>query len=326
VWRRPGRADRGEAAGADLSRIVTGDRGKLRDVSFVVAERIQQMHERIKDPTAIVGLDMGREWSLLNHTIHGVQEGTYFVLAAPSGVGKTAIAGSWARRFAVDLNEPTLYLTWETGEEVMTQRLLAEMSGVEIDRIVTGYMTPEEVERVHEAGRQLSASPLVISGMGRVYEEAIHVVRHDILRRGTRVVFFDYIQLMGLADAGRMNRYLEIGQISGGLIGLAQETGIAIIALAQINREGSKKGRSSKLDLGDSYRPAQDADHFYVVDEKSAEEIEEDGLEMGNRYGFLDKNRRGRDKVGCDIIADMSTMRIKEAPRVSNAKLGREDE
>lgn len=306
---------------SDLAHIVVGGRGAVRNVGDIVTDRVNLMHERVKDPTLITGIDLGERWSLLNRTIHGLQPGAMFLLAAPSGVGKTAIAGSWASHTAVNLDIPVLYETFETGGEILSDRMLSDMSGVELEKITTGYLTKEEIECVHDAGKRLSASPLKITTAGRTYEESLHIIRHDILRRDTKVVFVDYLQLMHLADAKGTPRYMELGEISGGFIELAQSTGVSMVVLAQINREGSKKGRSSKLDLGDSYRPAQDTDYFYVVDEKSKDEIEEDGIDRGNRYGFLDKNRRGRDKVGCDIMMRKPTMTIHEVSRIAEQEI-----
>lgn len=301
-----------EGFSSQLAAVVVGSGDQLQSSADLAKQQILLMHEQIKHPNRIVGLDWGPDWPILNYTLHGFQQGRYLVLAAPSGIGKTAIAVSWLKRFAVDLGEPCLYLTFETGAEALNLRLLASVSGVESEKIITGFLTEIEVELVQEAAQVIAAAPIVITGRGQTIEEAQSIIRHDVIRRGTAVVFGDYLQLMGVSDSRGMSRHLEIGKVSRGFLEIGQELGTRMVALAQINREGAKRGRSTGLDLGDSFVPFQDSDIFYVVDEKGDDEIEEDGIEYGNRSGLIDKNRHGKGKVRSNLMMDLTTMRIKE--------------
>lgn len=297
----------------DIAKTVVGGKNALTDIKDSVDSTIRRMHKRIKNPKLIIGLDLGEDWSKLNHSIHGLQRNTYFVLAAPSGVGKTAIASIWARRISVDLNEPTLFFTFETGKEILTRRMISSMSGIEQDKIKTGmFNDKDEIEKVQNAAKKISSSPIIMTERGRTFEEAQAIIRHDVLRRNTRVVFVDYVQLMHLSNSRGMNKYNEIGEISGGLLNLAKELGITIVAVAQINREGAKRRKITKEDVGDSYIISRDSDIFYIVRMKTEEEIEIDGLSKGDRFAILDKNRDGREGITSSIVADMTTMRIRE--------------
>lgn len=305
-----------ERHASDMSRLIVGSGDRLRGVDVIVKEQMGVMHQRLADPRQIIGLDFGPNWFVLNHVLHGLQEGRYLILAAPSGVGKTAICCEWARQFAVQENHPTLYATFETGDRALALRMESAMSGVEYDKIVTGFMTAGEVELVHEAGETLAAAPLVITSRGADLQELLAIIRTDILRRGTKVVFVDYLQLMRSKDAGNVRRDIELGDISRALFGLCEETGVRIVAAAQINREGAKKVRSEGTDVGEAFKIYQDCDGFYIVNEKLSDEIERDGLQQGNRFGFLAKHRHGRDKIGTGLLADLSRLQIRE---VNNA-------
>lgn len=301
---------------AELARSVVGSGDKLNTADQLVNARIRSMHEQMKNPNAIVGLDLGEDWRTLTLTLHGIQRKWFGVLAAPSGIGKTAVAIEWAAHCAVSLNEPTLFFTFETSPESLTTRMISNMSGVEADKIVTGHIEVDEAALIHEAGAAIAKSPLIITSRGAVWEEFQNIVRHDVLRRGTRIVFVDYIQLMRLADPGRIARYLELGTISGGMLEMCADLNISMIAVAQMNREGIKAGSNAKENVGDSYKIMQDADWAYIIREKSKEELDAEGPAKGDCFGMLDKNRHGRDKVGTGIHRDMSVLRIKEARRV----------
>lgn len=297
---------------ADIASAVVGGGDAIRDIHSATDKRIRHMHRMAQDPDVIIGLDMGPAWRALNHTIHGLMRKRYVILAAPSGVGKTAIGGAWMRRFAVELSEPCLYMTFETGEETLTNRLLASISGVEQEKIITGHISGEEADLVQQAGEVLAASPIRITERGRAIEEAASIIRHDTLKRGTRVVFVDYLQLMHSQKNDNSSRYTELGDISRQLFELTRELDISLVAMAQLNRQGARKGFVSKEDIGDSYKIPQDSDIFYIVRMKTDDELRAEGPEKGDRYAVVDKHRHGREGVGCSIVADMATMRIKE--------------
>jgi replicative DNA helicase len=272
------------------------------------------MHERLRDPNPIIGLDLGPDWKNINFALHGLQNERYGILAAPSGFGKTAIAGAWSKRVAVELGVPTLYLTFETGPETLTDRLISSVSGVESDKIVTGFLNADEVDAVHTAAARIARSPLLITERGIVAEEAIALIRHDVLRRGTKFVVVDYIQLMrGAGTKYNVRRDQELGDISRALLELSHDLGIHMIVLAQINRSGIKGGKPTKEDIGECYKIIQDCDYAFIAYEKSKEEKDADGPDKGDAFGYLDKNRHGKAGVGANLDRDLAVMRIKEA-------------
>lgn len=298
----------------ELSSAIVSDSHEITSIHTVVDDIMATMEDRIQDPNMIIGLDLGRNWRTLNHTIHGLQRGRYTVIAAPSNVGKTGIACDWTNRFAVHLDEPVLFLTFETTRETLTNRIIAAHAGVEMEKMTTGYINDEDLEAVLNAAEDVAAAPIVISERGNAVEDAVAIIRHDFLKRNTRVAFVDYIQLMRLSDRPRgLSRYQELGDVSRMLLKTAQELNITIVALCQINREGSKSQTPGITDVGDSYMIAQDSDIFIIVWDKTQDEIDADGLDRGNKMGLVAKNRRdGPNGVMWRIDADLAIQRFRE--------------
>lgn len=301
-----------------MSQVVVG---KDRSVSIdtLIDSVITTMHERAKNPDSIIGYDLGTDWQSLNRTIHGLQPGRFMVLAAPSGVGKTAVAIGWACRFGVFIDDPVpvLFITLETDENTLTTRMISHISNVQIEQMVTGYVSESDVKEVHNAAAELGAADIKITTQGRTLEEAQAYIMHDKMVRGTKVVILDYIQLMDVASKERGEGHHNImGRISRGLFHLALDTDISMIALAQINREGAKKfTKADHTDIGDAFKIAQDADIFVTHMEKSQEEINESGIELGNRFSMINKNRRdGKVNVGWHSEADLAVQRVREIP------------
>lgn len=295
-----------------IAKAFVGAGSKVMKVSDVVFDRMKLIHERMKNRNPIIGINLGDDFHVLNMTLHGLQEKRYVVLAAPSGAGKTAFGCALAKRIAVDLKIPTTFFTFETGVETLTDRIISNISGITSDQFLTGYLKGDDIERVQDAAATLAASPLVITERGMVFEEFAAILRHDVIQRGTKVCIVDYIQLMELADARGISRHLEVGKISRGILELAKELNIAIIAVAQQNRESVKGNNASKEGVGDSYKISQDCDIYIVFREKTKEEIQADGPQKGNRVLILDKNRHGKAGIILNYIFDNDIMRFTE--------------
>jgi DNA primase len=299
---------------ADISKAVSSGGKRVIEVGEIVQDRISIMHQRIANPNAIIGMDMGSDFPILNHTLHGLQASRYIVVSAPTGVGKTAFAGVLTRRIAVELCIPTLYCTFETGTEALTDRLIASDSGVESDKIVTGFINKAEAELVHDSAARIAASPLILTERGFVFEECVSLIRHDVLKRGTKFVVVDYIQLQVLAEqSSRLRRDQELGNMSRGYLELAHELDITVLVLAQQNRESAKSGAITNEGIGDSYQIVRDCDVFAAFREKTGEEIQADGPDKGNRVMRLGKHRHGKAGVQVNLIADLDVMRVREA-------------
>ena len=302
--------DAANDAMAGLSRIVVGSH-EVAGMEGLVHSMMDTVLERVKNPNIIIGQDLGDQF----RTIHGFQRNRYMVVAGGSGAGKTALAGAMVRHLAIKYGTPSLVLSFETGKEVLTQRFVAGHAGVDMERVSTGRLSKDEFDKLSQAAAEIGASPIYFTESGRTYEEAAAIIRHSVLTQGVENVVIDYIQLMELANPDRgMNRYREVGQVSGGLLQLTQELNLRMIAVAQLNRDGAKKGGASGgHDVGESFRIYQDADIFVSFMERSEEHVEKFGPKFGNRVMKIDKNRKdGKDDVSCYLLADLKTQSIRE--------------
>lgn len=301
---------------AGLARAIVGTGEAVSESSTLANNQMDVIFERVRNPNLIVGLDLGRELFTLNTALHGLQKKRYAVFAAPSGVGKTAFACAIARRASVDLEVPTSVFTFETGKEALTLRNLSAISGVESDKIVTGFLTPDELAEVQHAAALLGGAPLSITERGRSVEECVALMRSEKLRKDTGLFVIDYIQLMYMADKkSNMPRHEELGHISRMFLEAANELDASVLVLAQMNREAAKTGNQQGENMGESYKIKQDADIVITAREKTKDEEAQDGPEKGNRIFLLDKNRHGRQGIYWNVMADLSVMRMHEVGR-----------
>jgi len=97
-------------------------------------------------------------------------------------------------------------------------------------------------------------------------------VRRAVRKHKVRLVIVDYVQKIKAADRSEKRTY-EVAEVSGKLKAIAVQTGVAMLALAQLNREAEKeKGRQPKLsDLADSGSLERDADAVMLLNRDRTE-------------------------------------------------------
>jgi len=98
--------------------------------------------------------------------------------------------------------------------------------------------------------------------------------RRMVQQYGIKVAYIDYLQLLhGTSKKAQGNRQVEISEISSGLKEMAKELGIAVVVLAQLNRDLEKTKRAPRIaDLRESGSLEQDADLIGLL----SNELDED--------------------------------------------------
>lgn len=212
----------------------------------------------------------------LDRAVLGLVPGSLAVLAARPSMGKTAVAlqialqiaqgGPVTSRAPAWDPEPVGFLSLEMSREEIAGRWLAMASGVDGMRIRDASVGVQELGQVRAAAERLARLPLPVAELygatiGRVRSEAMRMRR----AYGVRVLVVDYLQLV--TAPGRSNRAQEVGAVSRGLKALARELGVAVLALAQLNRESVKReGHWPRMDdLRDCGEIEQDADMIALL-------------------------------------------------------------
>ena len=84
-------------------------------------------------------------------------------------------------------------------------------------------------------------------------------IRGAVIRRGVRIVAIDYFGLIGRPEPQKgSNPYYQAGELSGQIRSLAQQLGVCIVLLCQLNREGAE-GEPGMEDLRETGSLEQDA-------------------------------------------------------------------
>jgi replicative DNA helicase len=200
-------------------------------------------------------------FATLDRLTLGLQPGDLWYLAAFTSVGKTALAlriafnAAWEGR-RVDI------LSLEMTTKQTLQRLISLGFGIDLLRLRSGLMFPEEYKSFTEAQEWLEQAPIrIVNAAGKSSSELRARLQRRRAEGDVDLCIVDYIGI--IAGAGRRieNRAQEVAAISRDLKLAASETGIPVLALAQINREGARSSSRPHLTwLKDSGGQENDAD------------------------------------------------------------------
>jgi replicative DNA helicase len=301
------------------------EHGKAADAaanSRTVTELVNEAKDRLRDLAAGIAAaqPLPTPFRDLDDLLAGgIKPGQLIILAARPGGGKTALGLVWANMIAARLlGQRALFVSAEMSRAELFGRLLSAtgvVSGDQANRLA--YLSADAAAEVLREGnwnrfrRDRAADNLVINDALR----DVGQIRAEIERLGSgpgaepiAAVFVDYLQLLDdpTAPAGpgaaNMTTAERVGRISVSLKRLARDYDVPVVALAQLNREGSKTGRFSLHHLRDSGQIEQDADVVLFIQAAAEGEAEE------NRWIEVAKNRHGRTgEVGVRFEADRMT-------------------
>lgn len=178
-------------------------------------------------------------------------------VAARPGVGKTAFLLTCFRAAAQSGKRPLMF-SIEMGVEQVTQRLIAQISGIPANNIRDGNIKDGEWEEYWTAVSAVEGMDFTVNDLSAI---SIGAIRVEARKVQPDIIFVDYIQL-ARASARHDRRDQEIGEITRGLKALAKELDVPILTAAQLNREVEARSDKRPIlrDLRESGDIEQDSD------------------------------------------------------------------
>ena len=201
-----------------------------------------------------------------------------------------------------------LYVDTEMSSGAFLIRMLANLTGVEVKRIKNGNYTKDEEAQILKAKEWIKGKPFVHMYLPTSTDEELYSI-HKILKykNGLNFSIYDYIK----SDAtSTSDNYNILGQKTDFLKNrIAGELEIAVLAGAQLNRN---------METADSDKIARYVSTSIIWREKSAEELQRDGLKCGNFCATINLNRNGNmmtedEYINFNFNGDL--MRISEAEK-----------
>ncbi len=198
-----------------------------------------------------------------NSMTEGLQAGEQTVIGARPSMGKTALGVGIFRHIAMQLKIPSLFISLEMSVEALMRRLLSAEMEIPLRDVRRGTYNDHQMKQFVIFRDRCMKSPMhIIDGVSGIgCREICASIRRMQMQFGIKLVVLDYLQKIK-PDIKHEKRTYEIGDVSGKLKAVAVETNVALVTMAQLNRENvQQKGRPPRLsDLADSGQIERDAD------------------------------------------------------------------
>lgn len=236
----------------------------------------------------------------------GLRRKSVDLIAARPKTGKSVFAANVSTHVASKLNIPVLYLDTEMSIEDQLNRVLANLSSVEINKIATGKFadTMASRERVEKGAGVLKEIPYhYVSIAGQPFENILNIAKRWIYqhvgfdengRTKDCLIIYDYLKLMSSSGiSASMQEYQILGFQITNLHNFCVKYDVPCLAFVQLNREN---------EVAQSDRLVWLCTSFSKFERKSDEEIGDDGDENGNRKLTVTVSRHGAGLDDGDYI------------------------
>ncbi|MGB9847734.1 MAG: replicative DNA helicase [Minisyncoccia bacterium] len=273
-------------------------------------ERIEMLHQGEKQfsgiPTGFIELDK---------KLFGLQPSDLIILAARPSLGKTSFALDIARHAAVKEKKSVGIFSLEMSKEQVVDRLISAESGIELWRIRTGKLQPEDFEILQQGLDRLSQAPIYIDDNSSPNIMQIRTMARRLqAEKGLDLIIIDYLQLIVPRENYNGSMVQQITEISRGLKALARELNVPILAVSQLSRAVEQRDHKiPKLsDLRESGSIEQDADVVLFIYRKDRDKLEAELTEEEKNTAeiIIAKHRNGPlGTVKVKFIPELTTFR-----------------
>ncbi|HQO00732.1 MAG TPA: replicative DNA helicase [Spirochaetota bacterium] len=266
---------------------ITSDFNNIYDVLNETLANIIKMKEEKRAVTGVAG-----GFTDLDNILTGFHGSELLIIAARPSMGKTAFALNIANHIVLKERKPVLFHSLEMPATQLAMRLLCIESGVDSQRVRTGHISGDELKRIAAAAEKLGQSPLFIDDTPAINIFELRAkARRVAQREKLGMIIVDYLQLM--SSPSRLERHLQIAEISRSLKQLSRDLDVPVIALSQLSRavESRTDQRPQLSDLRESGAIEQDADVVLFLYRE--EKVKRDTTRKGYADIIIAKQRNG---------------------------------
>lgn len=275
-------------------------RHDLEPISQVLSDyydRVDQLSQRDEEifgvPTGLTDLDK---------LLGGLQKSDLLIIAGRPGSGKTGFLLSIAKNAAQKHKKHVAIFSLEMSNEQLVQRLIAQETRIDTQRLRTGKLSDNEwpifthaIEVMGDTPMWLDDTPAITPLQLRTKCRRLH------MEYQLDLVIVDYLQLMG-SDSRNDNRVQEVSFISRSLKILARELNVPVLAAAQLSRAVEQRAdkRPVLSDLRESGSLEQDADIVMFIHRPDA--LEKDNPRSNIAELIVAKHRNGPTHPGIEMV------------------------
>ncbi|MDU8351302.1 replicative DNA helicase [Pseudomonas syringae pv. actinidiae] len=225
---------------------------------------LANLADAVSSETEVTGYSTGMED--LDAVTSGLFPGDLVIIAGRPAMGKTTLAMNIAEH-GMRNGKRVKVFSFEMPAVQIYRRMIASIGSINMSHLKNGRLTELEAARLPNAVEIVDNFDIEVDDTsGITFAELRRRVLQEHEASPYHLLVIDYLQLMKTLG-GNDNKASQIGDITGGLKGLAKDMGIPIILLSQLNRsvEQRPNKRPMMSDLRESGSIEQDADIIMFV-------------------------------------------------------------
>ena len=278
-------------------RRIRHDLQPIQQVLSEVYDRVDMLSRRDEEiygvPTGYIDLD---------RLLGGLQKSDLLIVAGRPGMGKTGFLLSIAKNAAQRYKKHIAMFSLEMSNEQLVQRLIAQETGIDSQRLRSGKLDESEwplfthaIEVLGDTKIFLDDTPAITPLQLRTKCRRLH------LEYQLDLVLVDYLQLMS-SDFRTENRVQEVSYISRNLKVLARELNVPVVAAAQLSRavEQREGKRPILSELRESGSLEQDSDIVMFIHRPDM--LDKDNPRANIAEIIVAKHRNGPTHPGIEMI------------------------
>ena len=275
----------------DLAEIQESHVITFEDILMDFPKDLEVAEKLFKDGK-INGITSG--FKNVDHYTGGFDKGDLVIIAGRPAMGKSTYAINQMYEQA-KVGHPVMLFTWEMSEQEIRNKIIANKSGVNSQKIKNGSFDKNTKQRLIKAAAELEGLPIYITTQ-KSYDPLFYraEVRRNKRKYGVENFYFDHI---GLSIEG-YDPNKEISRLSRTFKNVASDEEVVIYAISQLSRAVEKRENKRPMlsDLRDSGSLEQDANKilflyreaYYKKGDKNIDENAPDKTEV-----LIEKNRNG---------------------------------
>ena len=278
-------------------RRVHHDLQPIQQVLSEVYDRVDQLSRRDEDifgvPTGLIDIDK---------LLGGLQKSDLLIIAGRPGMGKTGFMLSAMKNAALKHKKHIAMFSLEMANEQLVQRLIAQETGIDTQRMRTGKLIEEEIPLFTHAIEVLSDTHIYLDDTPAITPMQLRTkCRRLHMEYELDLVIIDYLQLMS-SDMRTDNRVQEVSYISRNLKVLARELNVPVLVGAQLSRAVEQRADKRPIlsDLRESGSLEQDADIVMFIHRPDS--MEKDSPKANIAEIIVAKHRNGPTHPGIELV------------------------
>ncbi|MGV8049235.1 MAG: replicative DNA helicase [Anaerolineaceae bacterium] len=281
---------------------VSQDRYKhdLVPLKDIVGSYIDRMSEASLHADETSGLETGLV--SVDKVLDGMQKSDFIIVAGRPGMGKTGFLIGVMKHVGLYLKRNVAMFSLEMSAEQLLQRLLAQETEIDSQKLRSAKMTDREMETTMHALSILNDAHIYIDDTPAITPLQMRTkCRRLQMEEGLDLVIVDYLQLMS-AEVRTENRVQEVSYISRYLKVLARELKVPVLAAAQLSRAVEQRQDKQPVlsDLRESGSLEQDADVVMFLNRP--DQMNEDSPLHNIAKLAIAKHRNGPTNSGIDLV------------------------